>query len=112
VRERSKNQDLIDDLARWMDAPDQEKIKTNGHAKVSPISGSPDHTDEEVIEKCRVRKDAAKFSDLFDHGDTSGHGGDDSAADFALLGILKFYTQDAEQLDRLMRESALSPEMG
>jgi DNA-binding transcriptional ArsR family regulator len=98
-------QELID----WLTAKiDREKAKTNGHAKVTEHTPSPPQPDEAIIEKCRARQDVAKFSDLFDHGVTSGHGGDDSATDFALLGMLKFYTQDPEQLDRLMRSSALA----
>ncbi len=105
---RSKNQDLIDDLARWMDAPDQGKAQTNGHAKAIPNAGFPGPTDKQIIEKCRAAGNAARFSDLFDHGDTSANDGDASGADFALLGILKYYTQDPDQLVTLMRLSALA----
>src|SRR5215207_15146 len=105
---RSPDQDLIDQLARWMDEPDQGKAETNGHATTTASSGSTIPTDEIIIQKCRGAENAAKFADLFDHGDTSGNGGDASGADFALLGILKFYTQDPEQLDRLMRRSRLA----
>jgi hypothetical protein len=109
VNGRSPDQDLIDDLAAWMNAPDPKTVQINGHAKVTTSSWSPsDPTDEMVIEKCRARKDAVKFSDLFDHGDTSGYDGDDSRGDYALLGILKYYTQDPDQLDRLMRRSRLA----
>src|SRR5829696_8997746 len=76
--------------------------KTNGGVSV-------DHpTDEIVIEKCRNARNAAKFSDLFDRGDVHAHhGGDDSAADLGLLGMLAFYTQDEAQLERLFSSSAL-----
>ncbi len=40
-------------------------------------------------------------------GDTSGCGGDHSAADLALLSRLAFYSQDPNQLDRLFRRSGL-----
>jgi hypothetical protein len=105
---RSPDQDLIDQLARWMDEPDQGKAETNGHATTTASSGSTIPTNEIIIQKCRGAENAAKFADLFDHGDTSGNGGDASGADFALLGILKFYTQDADQLERLMRRSRLA----
>jgi DNA-binding transcriptional ArsR family regulator len=61
-----------------------------------------------IIQKCRGAENAAKFADLFDYGDMSGNSGDASGADFALLGILKFYTQDPGQLERLMRRSRLA----
>jgi DNA-binding transcriptional ArsR family regulator len=103
-----KGQDLIDKLARQMQPPDTEAVKTNGHSTPRPTSGAPAPSDGDVIEKCRAAKNAANFSDLFDHGDVNvHHGGDHSDADFALLGILKFYTQDPDQLERLMRRSRL-----
>src|SRR5215208_5522208 len=80
--------------------------QTNGHSR--PIGAQRSVRDETIIEKCRAAENAAKFSDLFDHGDSSSKGGDDSAADYALLGILKFYTQDPDQLERLMRRSRLT----
>ena len=100
---RSKDQDLIDWLAAKIQGPDPKTAQTNGHTRTAP--GSP--TDEMVIEKCRAAKDAARFSELFDHGDTSANDNNASSADYALLGILKFWTQDPDQLDRIMRLSAL-----
>jgi primase-polymerase (primpol)-like protein len=103
VSGRSKDQDLIDWLAAKIQGPDPKTAQTNGHTRTAP--GSP--TDEMVIEKCRAAKDAARFSELFDHGDTSANDNNTSSADYALLGILKFWTQDPDQLDRIMRLSAL-----
>ncbi|MGI8860884.1 MAG: hypothetical protein ACR2HO_12165, partial [Rubrobacteraceae bacterium] len=64
-------------------------------------------SDAEIIELCRRTGNAAKFERLYDRGDTAEYGGDDSAADLALVGVIAFYTQDPEQLDRLFRGSAL-----
>jgi hypothetical protein len=102
---RSPDQDLIDQLVRWMQAPEKEAAETNGHARPKP---HPRVSDEMVIEKCRGAKNAAKFSDLYDHGDVfAHHGGDDSRADLALLGMLTFWTQDEAQLERIFSSSAL-----
>jgi hypothetical protein len=66
--------------------------------------------DEEIITLCRRAKNSPKFEDLFDRGDASLYGGDDSAADQALVSLMAFYTDDPDQLDRLFRLSALSRE--
>jgi hypothetical protein len=95
-------QELIDWLTAKIDA---EKAQANGHARTA---SSASRSDEEVLERCRAASNAAKFSDLFDRGDVhTHHGGDDSAADLALLSILAFYTQDASQLERIFSSSAL-----
>jgi DNA-binding transcriptional ArsR family regulator len=108
VNGRSKDQDLIDELAAWMEAPDTRTAQTNGHAKAAPTSGSSSPTDEEVIKKCRGAENAAKFSDLFDHGDVHAHhGGDASAADLGLVSMLTFWTQEEAQLERIFSSSAL-----
>jgi putative DNA primase/helicase len=62
--------------------------------------------DAALVAKARTAKNGAKFSRLWD-GDTSLHGDDESSADLALCEILAFWTQDAAQIDRLFRASAL-----
>lgn len=71
---------------------------------------SPPMDDEEVLRLCRWSKGSEKFARLFDEGDTSGHDGDHSSADMALVSMLAFFTQDPEQIDRLFRSSALMRE--
>jgi putative DNA primase/helicase len=62
--------------------------------------------DETVLRLALNARNGEKFGRLF-AGDTSGHAGDDSRADLALCGILAFWTQDPEQIDRLFRRSGL-----
>jgi hypothetical protein len=70
--------------------------------------GASTPTDEQVLEKCRTKGDTQKFNDLYDHGDShTYHGGDDSAADLGLIGMMRFWTQDPAQLERLFSASAL-----
>lgn len=65
-------------------------------------------SDEAVLERARSATNGQKFIGLHDHGDTSGYGGDDSAADAALMSILAFWTNcDAAQMERLFSLSAL-----
>ena len=68
--------------------------------------GSPPLMDDEVIANARAAANGTKFVSLW-AGETSGHDGDDSAADLALISLLAFWTQDAAQLDRLFRRSGL-----
>jgi primase-polymerase (primpol)-like protein len=99
-------QELIDWLAERM-RPETKAAQTNGHATPRTSSGSA-HSDDEVIEKCRSAENAPKFEALYDRGDVHAyHGGDDSAADLALLSMLSFYTQDEAQLESIFSSSAL-----
>jgi putative DNA primase/helicase len=65
-------------------------------------------TDEELITRARAASNGAKFGALFDRGDTSGYGGDDSAADLALCAILAFWCgPDAVRIERVFGMSNL-----
>lgn len=66
-------------------------------------------SDNEVISKILDSKESNKFSKLFHNGDISEYGGDDSAADIALLNILAFWTnKDSAQMERIFSQSALA----
>jgi hypothetical protein len=62
--------------------------------------------DTALLGKARAAKNSAKFIRLWD-GDTSLHHDDDSSADMALCCQLAFWSQSAEQVDRLFRQSGL-----
>ena len=63
--------------------------------------------DRELLEHARSAKNGAKFEALW-RGDTSGYGGDDSAADLALCGLLAFWCGiDPRRIDSLFRSSGL-----
>lgn len=62
--------------------------------------------DEHLLDK--ARSSSGKFRRLYDHGDTSVVGRDDSRADNLLCWHLAFWTNhDAERMDRLFRSSKL-----
>lgn len=64
--------------------------------------------DEALLQKIRRSAQGALFVELFDQGDTSRYGGDDSAADMALCNMLAFWTaNDPVRMDRLFRKSRL-----
>lgn len=76
-------------------------------AQTPPPAESIIPDDATLLERARAARNGAKFSALW-AGDTSAHGGDDSAADLALCSHLAFWTgRDAARMDRLFRQSEL-----
>src|SRR5215204_1540202 len=97
-----KRQDEFDALTRkYLREPKAEENGQRHDPHTSVLS------DEEIVAKLRGAKNAAKFSDLNDAGDTSAYDGDESRADLAIMGMYAFYTQDQAQLERLFGDSAL-----
>ena len=82
---------------------------TNGRGQWSGTQTlpSPPLSDASVLELLRNAKNKDKFERLYDHGDLAYYGGDESAADQALVNLIYFYTQDKDQIDRIFRGSAL-----
>lgn len=72
-----------------------------------PAADPPNLDDAALLDKARRARNGADFERLWG-GDTSGHGGDESAADLALCNILSFWTgNDPARIDRLFRQSGL-----
>lgn len=66
-------------------------------------------SDDELLDRIRRSRQPAKFTALFDRGDRSGYGGDDSRADLALCCVLAYWVgPDPARIDRLFRRSALA----
>jgi len=64
--------------------------------------------DGDVIKKASLAKNGGKFRRLFFDGDKSDYTDDDSRADLALCGLLRFWCRDdRSQIDRIFRRSAL-----
>ncbi len=64
--------------------------------------------DDKLIERIRKSKAVSKFSKLFDLGDLSDFDGDHSRADFALVKILAFFTDNnVDQIKRIFAQSKL-----
>ncbi len=111
----SKDQDFLDRLADHLRAQQVGNCSdpgSNGHASGTAArlykGSAAGATYDAVVGKCREAKNAAKFEALYDRGDVHAyHGGDESSADLALLGMLAFWTQDAAQLERIFSASAL-----
>lgn len=62
--------------------------------------------DDEIVDKCRESTLGDRFSALWD-GNLDFYGGDHSAADLGFCSIVSFYTQDRDQISRIMAKSAL-----
>lgn len=74
----------------------------------APTCESPKLSDKEVIEKIRKSSSGPKFHALFDLGDTSIKGDDQSSADQVLFSMLAYRTEDEEQIERIFLHSKLA----
>lgn len=78
--------------------------KETGAQRIDPVGIS----DAQLIARIRKSRQGVKFAALYDKGDTEPYGGDDSAADMALMNILAFWTgSDAARMEKLFSGSAL-----
>lgn len=95
-------------LAKFIE--DFKPVSTGGRPAGDRPVRSTELTDDEVIDKLtRTAKNAAEGNRLW-RGDTSGNGGDDSAADLALCNLIAFYTPDPSRIDAIFRRSGLMRE--
>jgi|GEM_PF-2855340 len=85
----------------------EQFIKRPEKPRVMPESSlppSPELEDEEILNLLRGSKIRPNLERLFDDGILSG---DHSTDDLQLCSMLGFYTQNAEQIDHIFRQSAL-----
>jgi hypothetical protein len=83
--------------------PKQTTVKRQA-AQTSPLNID----DAQLLELARKAKNGANFIALYDRGDTTSYGNDDSRADVALCSLLAFWTgRDAARIDLLFRRSQL-----
>lgn len=86
---------------------DSGSAQGNDKPRSPSVDSALDLDDAALLDKARNAKNGALFGALW-RGDLSGHGGDHSAADLALLNALAFWTgSDAARMDRLFRQSGL-----
>jgi hypothetical protein len=97
-----KRQSQIDALYhRVLSEKSVPKPVTSATTTTSPVM-----SDDELVKKVAASAQGGKFMRLY-AGLADQYGGDESGADMALAGVLAFWTQDAEQIERVMRKSAL-----
>lgn len=75
--------------------------------QMQDFSGEQIHDDRTIYDKAAAAENGKKFLDLWNGDIITYHGGDHSAADFALINIISFYTQNRIQIIRLFHLSAL-----
>src|SRR5690606_3820979 len=86
----------------WSEMGESKNYKTDFYdPKASQV-----HTDEQIINMAINAENGAKAYDLAT-GNWQQHYASQSEADFALINIISFYTQNREQIKRLFRSSAL-----
>lgn len=80
----------------------------SGRQRTQATGGREDTSDQDLLQMARAARNGAEFRALYDQGDTSAYGGDDSRADLALCNILCFWCgPDQARIDRIFRTSAL-----
>ena len=80
---------------------------TDSNADFANHSVASEATDFDIYNQAIAAKNGTKFKALYDGDIHTYHGGDHSRADFALIDILAFYTQDRGQIVRMFRASGL-----
>ncbi len=105
-----KRNGLAQELVDTYIVKDTESKRPVKPSQCYPVAGLVSTlSDEKIIELIRKSKQSSLFCELFDCGDTGRYGGDDSAADMALMNILPFWTNgNSEQMERIFGLSALA----
>lgn len=95
--------DYQEDIVKlWSEMGESKNYKTDFYdPKASQV-----YTDEQIINMAINAENGAKAYDLAT-GNWQQHYASQSEADFALINIISFYTQNREQIKRLFRSSAL-----
>lgn len=105
----TEQQEALDWLhSRFMESSRSKEASTGREIDLlsSPV-GTDLSDDAALLNKASQAKNGSAFDALWS-GDLSGHTGDHSAADMALLNALAFWTgNDAARMDRLFRQSGL-----
>lgn len=76
-------------------------------APVEPVRGPQRYSDDEVLRRCNEGRNGGRFSALYDGSWRPADYPSQSEADLAFCGFLSKWTQDPEQMDRLVRQSGL-----
>ena len=105
---QTKHADPLTKLYNKIKSSQKQGKKTDANSGASPKVEPCSQSDDELFAKIRKSNQANLFAGLFDLGDVSAYGGDESSADLALMNILAFWTGcDESRMERLFGLSAL-----
>ena len=97
----------LEPLDRLFEAIFADEMRQANEPQKKTTPGESSLSDEALILKATLSKGGNEFKALWD-GSTLGYGGDDSAADMALMNKLAFWTGgDALQMERMFSSSGL-----
>jgi len=82
-------------------------ISLKDNFQISKINSPERHQDLEIYNSASGAKNGQKFISLWNGDFHTYHFGDQSRADFALIDILAFYTQNRNQVERMFLQSGL-----
>jgi P4 family phage/plasmid primase-like protien len=100
-----RNDEALKALYDELFPPGGQDRQASGNGQAAPLF---DASDDELLRRARDARNGDKFAALFDRGDISAYGDDDSAADLALMNMLAFWTRrDADRMEALFGRSAL-----
>ena len=95
-----ESQELLNQLWEFLGGNNKSTIEYSGDYEET-------HSDNEIIEKAWLASNGEKFKDLFE-GNWKDYYPSQSEADFALINIVSFYTQNSNQIKRIFRSSGLA----
>lgn len=105
IEERQETLEWFEsELLKLKESRKQKPGPKPGNHRPTPSGERPKLTDDEIILKATNQKDGFKFLDLYEGRNLSA---DESANELALCNYLAFYTDDINQMDRIVRSSEL-----
>lgn len=103
----SEKQEMLENIVEALKNARKNRKK---HATPKTITSNSycDNSIDDIVTKIRDSKQGQLFAELYDNGDLTRYGNDDSRADMALLSILAFWCQrDIGRMEAIFNQSVL-----
>ncbi len=102
-----QNFDTLQDNREALQKFYQEIFSLPEKQKPASAKKSPLLSNHEVVSLLSAASNRTKFEKLYYAGNVDDYGGDHSSADFALVALIAFYTQNPTQVFEIIKDSAL-----